>query len=168
MHQRPLNKVENPASGPLFSVPATGWAGIIVAVGRTAVNASTTLCLHDPTSLTIASAGRSSANSAATAPIAPTGTHRITRSASITDAPAVSVTSSQMPSATERARTTGSTSCPITRTEGICALTARATDEPIRPSPIIVRRAKGSIRRYRPEFCARQPSRRDFHPRCQS
>ena len=27
MHQRFRNRVEKPASGPLFSVPATGWAG---------------------------------------------------------------------------------------------------------------------------------------------
>ncbi len=48
-----------PASGPLFSVPATGCAGMIVAPGSAAVSASTTLSLHEPTSLTIASAGKS-------------------------------------------------------------------------------------------------------------
>ena len=156
MHQRPLNKVAKPASGPLFSVPATGWAGIMIASGSTAESASATLCLHDPTSLTIASADRSAANSAATAPIAPTGTHRMTRSASITAAPAVSVTSSQIPSATARSRTAGSASCPVMRTKGICARTARATDEPMRPRPMIVRRVKGNIRHSRPKSGARQ------------
>jgi hypothetical protein len=29
MHQRPLNRLAKPASGPEFSVPATGWAGMM-------------------------------------------------------------------------------------------------------------------------------------------
>ena len=157
MHQRPLNRVAKPASGPLFSVPATGWAGMIMALGRTAASASATLCLHEPTSLTIASAGRSDAKSAATAPMAPTGTHKMTRSASMTDAPAVSVTSSHMPNSTARARTSGSASWPVIRTDGICAFTARATDEPMSPSPITVKRANGSIRRALPKSCVTPP-----------
>ena len=60
-------------------------------------SAASTLPLDDPTSLTIASAGRSAAIASAAAPIAPTGTQRMTRSASVTAAPGVSATSSQKP-----------------------------------------------------------------------
>ena len=41
--------------------------------------------------------------------------------------------------------------------DGICALTARATDEPMSPSPITVKRANGSIRRALPKSCATPP-----------
>ena len=165
MHHRPLKSVAKPASGPLFSVPATGWAGMMVAFGSTAASASTTLCLHDPTSLTTAPMGRSVANSSATAPIAPTGTHKITRSASITAVPTVSVISSQIPKASARARTSASASNPVIRTAGIFARTARATDEPIRPRPITVRRAKGSITHQTPGWCALPVSPRGSLPR---
>ena len=154
MHQRPWNSVAKPASGPLFSVPATGCAGMIVACGRAAANASATLCLQLPTSLTMASVGRSAAMVSATGPIAPTGTQRMTNPALITAMPTVSATSSQKPRSRERSRTSGSASNPVTRTSGIAAFTARATEEPIRPSPMIETRAKGSISCAVPKSCA--------------
>ena len=61
MHQRLWNSVAKPASGPLCSVPATGCAGMTVAPGSASRSASATLALDEPTSLTIASAGRSAA-----------------------------------------------------------------------------------------------------------
>ena len=40
MHQRRWNRVAKPASGPLFSVPATGCAGMTVALGSAAISAA--------------------------------------------------------------------------------------------------------------------------------
>ena len=166
MHQRSWNRVAKPASGPLRSVPATGWAGMIRAPGKASASAVCTLSLDDPTSLITASAGRSSAISAATSAITPTGTHRITRSASVTAAPALSLTSSQKPSSSTRARTAGSLSCPVIRAEGMVWRAAWAIEEPISPSPIIVILANGSISRRLP-LCLAAPRRRPGSPpRC--
>src|SRR6478736_8197833 len=75
MLQRPLNSVAKPASGPDFSVPATGWAGTKdTPAGRCGDTLSTTACLTEPTSDTIAPGFRAAAMLAATGPHAPTGT----------------------------------------------------------------------------------------------
>ena len=57
MHQRCWNRVAKPASGPLCSVPATGWAGMTVWPGSAARSAWVIDCLDEPTSLIIASGG---------------------------------------------------------------------------------------------------------------
>ena len=98
-----------PLEEAIGAVLARGRGRWIPARSPTVATASTsavrTAPLQLPTSETIASSGRSSANSAATAPIAPTGTHRMTKSASITLAPAVSATSSARSSARTVSRT---------------------------------------------------------------
>ena len=111
MHQRPWNSVAKPASGPLCSVPATGWPGTIVASGSAARSAASTLAF-DAADIADDRVGGQIVGELAppTAPIAPTGTHRITRSASITAAPALSATSSARSSPIARARTAGSAS----------------------------------------------------------
>ena len=43
------------------------------------------------------------------------------------------------------ARTAASASCPVTRTVGMSARIARASEEPISPRPMMVTRAKGSM-----------------------
>ena len=50
MHQRPSNSVAKPESGPEYSVPATGCAGISVDAvsGRCSVNAVRHRALHGP------------------------------------------------------------------------------------------------------------------------
>src|SRR6478736_7941071 len=78
MLQRPLNSVAKPASGPEFSVPATGWAGTKdTPSGRCGETASTTEPLTEPTSETIAPCFSEDAISAATGPQAPTGTQKM-------------------------------------------------------------------------------------------
>ena len=164
MHQRPLNRLAKPASGPDFSVPATGCAGITCTPGRAAPSTRATLSFTEPTSLTTVSGLSSGAISAATAAMAPTGTHNITRSASTTAAPAPSATSSARPSRITRSRTCSSASLTTSCTVGMASRTARASDEPIRPMPMMATREKGSIR-WRPRPRLRH-NRAGQRPRC--
>ena len=53
MHQRPSNRLAKPAAGPLFSVPATGCAGITRCPGRASRKAAPTPAFDEPTSETI-------------------------------------------------------------------------------------------------------------------
>ena len=72
-----------PEAGPECSVPASGWPGMKWTPARDvrAPTAAITARLTEPTSLTVAPGFRPGAISAATAPMAPTGTQRMTRSA---------------------------------------------------------------------------------------
>src|SRR5450631_4490827 len=93
MLHRLRKSVENPASGPDCSVPATGCAGTKCTVaGRYGATALMIETLTEPTSDTIAPGSRYGAISRAIAPIAPAGAHSMTRSAPATAAAAVSVT----------------------------------------------------------------------------
>ena len=106
MHQRLWNSVAKPASGPLCSVPATGCAGMTVAAGQAPRRAPRrSLCLRraDIADHRVRLAARRRSPRAAS-PIAPTGTHRMTRSASATAAPAVSQIVVDKPALARRAR----------------------------------------------------------------
>ena len=94
-----------PASGPEFSVPATGCAGTkCTSGGRCGAIVATTAALTEPTSDTVAPGARWGPISAATAPHAPTGTHTITRSAPAAAAALFSATWSASPSSATRCR----------------------------------------------------------------
>ena len=77
------------------------------ALGICGPTASITACLTDPTSVTVAPGFRCGAMSAATAPIAPTGTASTTRSASRTASAALSQTVSTKPTSSAAARVSG-------------------------------------------------------------
>ena len=140
MHQRPANSPGNPASGPLSSVPATGWAGITVFPGRVASKSRITLCFEEPTSLTMQSAGTRAARSLATAFIAPTGTHSRTRSASRTASTRVSQTVSASPRSAARRRVSSEWSKPSVVTSPSRSRMASPSDPPRRPRPTIATR----------------------------
>ena len=57
---------------------------------------------------------------------------------------------------------------PVTRTVGISARIARASEEPISPRPMMVTRAKGSTLRPLPPWRAASPRRRGSAPWCRS
>ncbi len=85
MHQRLSKSSAKPAEGPDCSVPATGWAGTkCTASGRCGCIWRTTEVLTEPTSETIAPAFSAGAIAFAISSQAPTGTQRMTRSASRT------------------------------------------------------------------------------------
>ena len=79
---------------------------------------------------------RQSAIDAAASAMAPTGTHRMTRSASVTAAAGMSATSARSSSCARR-RTFSSASKPVSLTAGRCSRVARAIEEPISPSPMM-------------------------------
>ena len=108
MHQRLTNNSAKPASGPEYSVPATGCAGTkLTFLGRCGVISRTTEPLTEPTSETIAPAERCGPISFATGPQAPTGMHTMTRSAPSTAAALLSTTWSARPSSAMRRRVSG-------------------------------------------------------------
>ncbi len=93
MHQRLTNSWAKPESGPECSVPATGWAGTkCTPTGMWGDMSRSTAPLTEPTSETVAAGARCGLISAATVPQAPTGMHRMTRSAPSTAAALVSTT----------------------------------------------------------------------------
>src|SRR5437764_4654068 len=91
MHQRLTKSSANPESGPEFSVPATGCAGMkCTPLGICGAMSAITVCLTEPASDTMQPGLSLGAIALATAPHAPTGVQTITRSAS-TQAAATSV-----------------------------------------------------------------------------
>src|SRR5664279_1411568 len=87
MHQRFTNNSAKPASGPEYSVPATGCAGTkCVVLDRCGPISRIIEPLTDPTSETVAPAARCGPISLATAPQAPTAMQTITSSAPSTAA----------------------------------------------------------------------------------
>ncbi len=85
MHQRFSNRSAKPASGPDFSVPASGWPGMkCTPAGTCGCICAMTDALVEPTSVRIAPGFSAGAISSATSPDAPTGTETTTRSASCT------------------------------------------------------------------------------------
>ena len=110
MHQRWWNSVAKPASGPLCSVPATGCAGITRAAGQR-LGERLADALLGRADVADHGAGRERRRRSRARPrsIAPTGTHRITRSASATASAAVSQIVVGQPALARRgARTAGS------------------------------------------------------------
>src|SRR5579863_1576998 len=78
----PSNSVVNPASGPEYSVPATGCAGTkCTPAGTSGPTSRITDCLVDPTSVSTAPAARCGAIAAAISANVPTGAHSMTQSA---------------------------------------------------------------------------------------
>ncbi len=96
----------------------------------------TTAPLTEPTSETIAPGLRCGAISCATAPQAPTGMHRMTRSASSTASALVSTTESVMPSSLTRARVLAERAVVTISPASPCSRAARAIEPPISPKPI--------------------------------
>ena len=87
MVQRPSNRSSRAASGPEFSVPATGWAGTkCTPLGMCGSMSAITVCFTEPTSDTMQPGLSDEAIAAAAGPQAPTGVQTITRSASFTAA----------------------------------------------------------------------------------
>lgn len=129
-------KTGKPASGPDFSVPASGWPGMKCTLsGICGAICAMTEALVEPTSVTMAPGFRCGAICSATAPDEPTGTETMTRSASLTACAADVVYS--LPSASSSARFSVS----ALRVEIVTcrarpsSLMSRAIDEPIRPMP---------------------------------
>src|SRR5919197_858046 len=141
MHQRSTNSSAKPASGPEFSVPATGWAGTkCTPAGMCGDMSRTIMPFTEPTSETIVPGARCGAISAATAPQAPTGIATITRSAPSAAAALVSTTWSATPSSATRRRVAADRAVATIERAAPCARAARAIEEPIRPIPISARR----------------------------
>ena len=104
MHQRLTNSSAKPASGPEYSVPATGCAGTkCTPAGICGAISRSTAPLTEPTSETIAPGSRCGPISLATAPLWPTGIETMTRSAPATAAALLSTTWSARPSSATRA-----------------------------------------------------------------
>ena len=151
MHQRLKKRVEKPASGPECSVPATGCAGTKwTPPGRNGSTCATTDFLTEPTSDTMEPGLSPAFMASATAPHAPTGTHRMTRSASLTPVAGSEVVSSAMPSSRTRASVPSSRSTATMVRARLRCLAARAMDEPINPMPIRATRSKSGIARGGP------------------
>ncbi len=141
MHQRLTNSSGKPESGPDCSVPATGWPGMkCTLAGRYSAMSLRTADFTEPVSETIAPGFKCAAMSFATAPQAPTGTQAMTMSAPATASWLVSAMRSASPISFARARTAGEPSVATSSSARCCAFTARAIEEPIRPSPISVTR----------------------------
>src|ERR1043166_3927787 len=137
MHQRLTNNSANPASGPEYSVPATGCAGTKCAVfGKCGAMSRTTAPLTEPTSDTVAPAARCGAISLTTAPQAPTGMQRMTRSAPSTAAALLSTTWPASPGPATRRRVAADRAVATIEPTAFCALAARAIEEPISPTPM--------------------------------
>src|ERR1700730_5035628 len=148
MVQRLKKSVENPASGPDCSVPATGCDGTKWTVaGRCGATALMIEALTDPTSDTIAPGKRCGPISRASAPMTPTGAQRMTRSAASTAAAAVSMTRSASASSVTLARTALDESVAMISRASPLRRQTRARDEPIRPMPMRARRwNRGSLK----------------------
>src|SRR5476651_2497004 len=87
MHQRPWNRSSSAASGPEFSVPATGWAGMkCTPFGMCGSMSAITVCFTEPTSEMMQPGLSDEAIASVAGPQAPTGVQTITRSASLTAA----------------------------------------------------------------------------------
>ena len=139
MHQRFSKSVEKPASGPEYSVPATGCAGTIdTEDGRCCCKASTTVPLTEPTSETIAPAFKCLAISMATSAVAPTGTQRTIRSDASTEAAMSCVTLLESCSSFARWHTIDERSARTIVRAKFLARATLARDEPISPIPMIV------------------------------
>src|SRR2546430_9464514 len=96
----------------------------------------TTAPLTEPTSETIAPRLRWGAISSATAPQAPTGMHRMTRSVLSTAFALLSTTESAMPSSLTRARVLAERAVVTISSANPCSRAARAIEPPISPKPI--------------------------------
>ena len=143
MHQRLTNNSAKPASGPEFSVPATGCAGTkCTPAGMCGDISFTTAPLTEPTSERIAPGARCGPISAATAPHAPTGMETMTRSAPSAAAALVSTTWSARPSSATLRRVAAERAVAMIEPAAPCARAARAMEEPIKPVPISARRLK--------------------------
>ena len=143
MHQRLTNSSAKPASGPAFSVPATGCAGTkCTPAGMWGDISFTTAPLTEPTSDTTAPGARCGPISAATVPHAPTGIETMTRSAPSAAAALVSTTWSARPSSAIRRRVAAERAVAMMDPAAPCARAARAMEEPIRPIPISATRLK--------------------------
>src|SRR5471030_2667945 len=87
MVQRPSNRSSSAASGPEFSVPATGWAGTkCTPFGMCGSMSAITVCFTEPTSEMMQPGLSDEAIASVAGPQAPTGVQTITRSASSTAA----------------------------------------------------------------------------------
>src|SRR5208282_2365600 len=141
MHQRPTKSAAKPASGPEYSVPATGCAGTkCTPAGKCGAMSRSTAPLTEPTSETVAPRARCGPISSATAPQAPTGTQTMTRSAPATAAALLSTTWSASPSSATRRRVSAERAVATISRTTPCARAARAIEEPIKPTPIKARR----------------------------
>src|SRR5690606_2205502 len=141
MHQRLTKSSAKPASGPEYSVPATGCAGTkCTPAGICGAISRTTAALTEPTSETVAPGARWRAISAATAPQAPTGIDTITRSAPAAASAFVAVTRSARLSSTTRSRVACVRAVATISRASPFARAARAIEEPISPTPISARR----------------------------
>ena len=83
------------------------------------------------------SAGTITAISAATGPLAPTGIHTMTRSASLTASALVSTTRSAMPSSTTRLRVAAERAVATIERTTPYSRAARAIEPPISPTPMM-------------------------------
>src|SRR5580692_9766469 len=143
MHQRLTKSSAKPESGPESSVPATGCAGMrLTPAGTCGARSRSTAPLTEPTSDRMAPGLRWEPISRATAPNAPIGTQRITRSAPATAAAAVSTTLSTMPNCSMRCRVGSARDVATMVSTTPRERAARAIDEPIRPTPISAKRLK--------------------------
>ena len=141
-HQRLSKSSGKPLVGPECSVPARGWAGTKRTVsGRCGATASITAAFTEPTSLTVAPGFRCGPISAATSPIAPTGTQSTTRSAPATASAAVSTTRSQSPSSAATARVSAERAVPTISPARPSRRIRRPIDPAISPSPISATRS---------------------------
>src|SRR6202011_4518977 len=148
MVQRLKKSVENPASGPDCSVPATGCDGTKwTMAGRCGATALMIEALTDPTSDTIAPGLRCGPISRAIAPMTPTGAQRMTRRAASTAAASVAVARSASARSVPLARTALDESGAIISRASPLRRQTCARDEPIRPMPMRARRwNRGSLR----------------------
>src|ERR1700680_4751443 len=132
MHQRLSNSSAKPASGPECSVPATGCAGTRCAyAGMCGRIAAMTAPLTEPTSETIAPFFNFGPISAATAPLAPTGTQTMTQSAPSAASALVSTTRSESFNSTTRLRVAAERAVATMIFAAPCARAARAIEEQI-------------------------------------
>ena len=144
MHQRPLNSVGEARVGAGFLGARDRMGGDEMhAGGQMRRTLATTACLTEPTSDTMAPGFSAGAMPAATAPHAPTGTQKMTRSAPRTASAAdrrgrrrarpSAVNALQRPAMRSHAT--------MVRARFLRRAT-RASDEPIRPSPTMTSRSK--------------------------
>src|SRR5216684_3429578 len=143
MHQRFSKSSAKPASGPEYSVPATGCAGTRCAcAGTCGAMSRSTAPLTEPTSETMAPGAMAAAISAATAPQAPTGTQTMMQSAPFAASALVSTTWSAILSSRTRSRVACERAVATIERTAPSARAARAIEEPISPTPISASRSK--------------------------
>src|SRR5215218_1484583 len=104
----------------------------------------------EPTSDTMQPGFKPGLMASATVPQTPTGTQRITRSASLTPAATSVVASSAIPSSRTRSTTASLASAATMERARLRCLAARAIDEPIRPRPTRATRSKSGVSREEP------------------